>query len=73
MIVDYVNKGIIELECISTEHNITDIMNMPLQKVRHSYIINMLLHGQEKGAWIGQSHALINYVLRGLIYSREKL
>mmetsp|Transcript_40261 Transcript_40261/g.76979 ORF Transcript_40261/g.76979 Transcript_40261/m.76979 type:complete len:86 (+) Transcript_40261:3-260(+) len=48
LIRDFVNKGIISLEYISTEHNIADILTKPLQRLKHSYFTNMLLQDQKE-------------------------
>mmetsp|Transcript_40408 Transcript_40408/g.75680 ORF Transcript_40408/g.75680 Transcript_40408/m.75680 type:complete len:107 (-) Transcript_40408:122-442(-) len=48
LIRNFVNKGIIILEYISSEHNVAEMMTKPLQKLKHSYFTNMLLQDQEE-------------------------
>lgn len=47
MIRDFINHLMIKPEYINTEHNVADIRNKPLQRVKRRCFTNILPHDQE--------------------------
>lgn len=48
LVWDFLNKGIISLVYISSEHNIADILTRSMQRLKHMYFTNMLLQDQRE-------------------------
>lgn len=60
---EFIKKGIINLVYVRTEKNTADSMTKPMQKLKHSYCTNMLMHHQGASRRLPDRHIHVAIVL----------